>query len=630
MTLRSGTVPVPFVRWDLQPPAITYAALVPSPQRIAELASQGFGVVDLLASARVTFAANGEVTEHYTLARLLLDEQAVRDRGNLFVRVDGSREVLTITRAYVLQPDRPPTAVSAATTDVTHDSEDDVFDDGFLVSIPFAGLRPRSISILSWKRTFNVRATKLPWSITYHPRQAVPVERFELQVQWFAGMPRPARASNVGGLRCKETGESGFACSATRLHALEFDDDTTALDQIPQIVVAEPLTWAEVSERAAKILDPPVPDGAALRAVAADLQIDMLPPLGRLAAIHRFVVENIRYVGLEQGDRSVVPHAPDVTLERRYGDCKDKTLLFLALARRAGLEVRPVLTNLKRRARDRLVVPAAHYFDHVIACADVNGSEYCVDLTDPYTPYDVPNGFLAGRIRFDLPSSAPGRFPMTGRLWELQVSTTRSFNAADGSATEREERRYRGTYAAYSRGRLSGLKNADVLSALEEEYKDAVDASAEPKFEVDSLRDSRRPLSIRSRVTQANVLGTDATTRYTDFEPWMVLVARGARSTNRHTNYEFGGISYEAVRVYELPSILHASHLGPGIDFVSRLGSFVRSYARQGRTVRVTTRLDLPPRSIPPGEVAGFNRYLEEIVANSQIWFVIDRDPAPR
>ncbi len=60
----------------------------------------------------------------------------------------------------------------------------------------------------------------------------------------------------------------------------------------------------------------------------------------RLERIHQFVMEEIRYQqDYETFIAGVKPHAAPMVLERRYGDCKDKAVLFITLARKLGLEV---------------------------------------------------------------------------------------------------------------------------------------------------------------------------------------------------------------------------------------------------------------------------------------------------
>jgi transglutaminase-like putative cysteine protease len=41
----------------------------------------------------------------------------------------------------------------------------------------------------------------------------------------------------------------------------------------------------------------------------------------------------VRYTGVEFGEAAIVPRKPSETLERRFGDCKDKAPLLVAMLR---------------------------------------------------------------------------------------------------------------------------------------------------------------------------------------------------------------------------------------------------------------------------------------------------------
>ncbi|MFX4929726.1 transglutaminase-like domain-containing protein, partial [Acinetobacter baumannii] len=52
----------------------------------------------------------------------------------------------------------------------------------------------------------------------------------------------------------------------------------------------------------------------------------------------QFVQEQIRYVSISIGPGAVRPADPATVLERRFGDCKDKTLLLVTILRALGID----------------------------------------------------------------------------------------------------------------------------------------------------------------------------------------------------------------------------------------------------------------------------------------------------
>ena len=97
-----------------------------------------------------------------------------------------------------------------------------------------------------------------------------------------------------------------------------------------------------------------------------------------------FVQSNVRYLGIEFGPNSYHPTDPATVLNRRFGDCKDKTFLLCTLLRGLGFEASPVLiaTGFRQTLPDLL--PAPHDFDHVIVRVTANGKVYWIDPTASY------------------------------------------------------------------------------------------------------------------------------------------------------------------------------------------------------------------------------------------------------
>jgi lipoprotein NlpI/transglutaminase-like putative cysteine protease len=101
----------------------------------------------------------------------------------------------------------------------------------------------------------------------------------------------------------------------------------------------------------------------------------------RAAAALEFVQSDIRFFSISMGESSHRPTQPDVVLERRYGDCKDKTLLLLTLLHALGISSKPVLLELGRRKGLDSLLPSPQLFDHAIVQATVGGRDYYLDPT---------------------------------------------------------------------------------------------------------------------------------------------------------------------------------------------------------------------------------------------------------
>ena len=86
----------------------------------------------------------------------------------------------------------------------------------------------------------------------------------------------------------------------------------------------------------------------------------------KVLKLHDFVMNEIRYEqDYENTIAGVKPHAAPVVLERRYGDCKDKAVLFITLARLVGLKAHFAILKTRPKGPVYREVPYQQ-FDHAI------------------------------------------------------------------------------------------------------------------------------------------------------------------------------------------------------------------------------------------------------------------------
>ncbi|MDB5440316.1 MAG: hypothetical protein JWM33_2743, partial [Caulobacteraceae bacterium] len=93
------------------------------------------------------------------------------------------------------------------------------------------------------------------------------------------------------------------------------------------------------------------------------------------------VEDQIRYVALAMGEGGLNPAAADLTWSRRFGDCKGKTVVLLALLRELGIEAQPALVRAEGADGLDQLLPAVSPFDHVMVRAVVDNHVYWLDGT---------------------------------------------------------------------------------------------------------------------------------------------------------------------------------------------------------------------------------------------------------
>jgi hypothetical protein len=95
----------------------------------------------------------------------------------------------------------------------------------------------------------------------------------------------------------------------------------------------------------------------------------------------QLVQDQCRYVALDGELDGQPPTAPEVVARRRYGDCKDLSVLLMVLLKQLGLEARLVLVNTKFRKSLADLLPMPSLFDHIVVEYKARGEIRWVDAT---------------------------------------------------------------------------------------------------------------------------------------------------------------------------------------------------------------------------------------------------------
>lgn len=141
--------------------------------------------------------------------------------------------------------------------------------------------------------------------------------------------------------------------------------------------------WSDVS----KIMAPhyatvgAIPAGSALAAEVNAIKSATADPLRRTAMALQLVQDKIRYLAVGMDGGNYIPQSPTKTWDKRYGDCKAKTLLLLAMLEAMDIEAEPVLAHAMLGDVVPLRVPSALAFNHILVRATIGGETLWLDGT---------------------------------------------------------------------------------------------------------------------------------------------------------------------------------------------------------------------------------------------------------
>jgi len=171
----------------------------------------------------------------------------------------------------------------------------------------------------------------------------------------------------------------------------------------PSLFITSYKSMREVNEWAMEIFKLEEESAKAMNGIVDEILSDEESTEDKIDAIIRWVQNDIRYMGIESGIGAIKPFQPIETVNQRFGDCKDKTLLLISLLKEIGVkEAYPFLVNTSFQHKIDEIPPGAQLFDHVIAVFDYNGERYFIDPTVSFqggklgkrTTYDYGKGLI--------------------------------------------------------------------------------------------------------------------------------------------------------------------------------------------------------------------------------------------
>ncbi|WP_367155711.1 DUF3857 domain-containing transglutaminase family protein [Methylomonas sp. HYX-M1] len=612
------------LRWQPTGLYSSYKDLAPTAERMQVWEKAGYGSVAIGEDHQIKLLKSGQVEETITQTWLYLTTSGIESDGNLGLWFNADSQRVDILAAYVLQPGGTVASVEPNTLQINTDNAPNIFDDSLYVTIPLAQLKPGSIAVLRYRIVSARDKSPLPWARNLYTANFYPLERLQVDVHWDDMARKPAWRSDDTDFLCREERLDLHCVSRHTAAPQPVDNQMPApQDVLPVLILAEPGDWSAISDRVHAIAESALTKNDKLDDEVARLtggNNDQRSVFTRLAS---FVAREIRYVGLERGHGGVIPRPSLTTLERRFGDCKDKTMLFVDLARRAGLDAYPVLTSTKRTALNKLLLPSANYFNHMIACVKLSkGGEQCADLTDPETAgRHLPHSLQgAVALRLGRNGNAPHTLPREPYTWVARLKADNVLTEA-GSVVETLARRYESHWAAGLRRVLSAKSKIESERWLLEDFQAVMGAQAEPTFSVQGLENQEAEMALNTTVEYQNLFTLGQLTSYQESDYWLRDLTKDAKTSNRHYPYQFKGIDYRSELSFRVPSGKHVTSVGPKMDYVSRWGSFHRNYRQDGETVTADTTLVMPSTEIPVDKMAEFNQYLDLVGYETRFWF---------
>lgn len=380
----------------------------------------------------VVFNAEGKaVRTRYTLYKILTQKGA-SSWTSISTNWAPWHEERPSLRARVISPDSSIHTLDSNTIADTHAEEthDNIFSNWRVLRAPLPAITPGAL--VEEEEVLKESAPLFGAGTVerFYFAGSVPIEHTKLVLDAPATLSLRYDVRLLPGLKTQRTEDAGRV-------RIEFEngpiDAVEEIDpELPNDVSAYASvtfstgdSWKRIAEEYGKIVDSQLA-GSNLKSQVLQIVGARRSREDKAEAILQYVDREVRYTGLEFGDATIVPRSPTETLTRKYGDCKDKAALLVAMLRAAGIPAYVALLNAGSREEISRELPGMGMFDHAIVYVP-GGPDLWIDATDDYA-----------RVG-DLPRSDQGRYALITRPTDSTLVTTPVSSSAYNALVEKRE-----------------------------------------------------------------------------------------------------------------------------------------------------------------------------------------------
>jgi len=135
---------------------------------------------------------------------------------------------------------------------------------------------------------------------------------------------------------------------------------------LPYVHISTYQDWESVGEWYWNLIRDQFLLHAGAKSEAARITADLQTEREKIVAIHNYVVQNTRYIGLEFGIHGHKPHPAYKVYGRKFGDCKDKAGLMIAMLKEIGVDACMAVIRMKSRGKIEPEPASLAVFNHAI------------------------------------------------------------------------------------------------------------------------------------------------------------------------------------------------------------------------------------------------------------------------
>lgn len=340
--------------------------------------------VIVLDECGIKLAADGSCEKAVRKIIKINDEEAIDDFSRQYVVFNPFSDRVRELRCTVINGGRAIDAVESYTQSLS-DPESRMYYDIHAKVIAVPALQKGSIIELRYR----IRSVDPDIRRGYYGERITAGSEYRTlkanySIGWPEHMTMYCYTKNFGVAKARKIRSGGNIVTRIELENIPPHKKEAAMpgqaDFLPGVIVSTHRDWRSMHRwYAALVKDRIVLDGGMRNALSSIVGAHD-EPLEKVRKIFTHINDSIRYVGFELGMGGIVPRRADITYASKMGDCKDITLVLVAMLRAAGIDARVALLRTRDRGAFDESIPFLGQFNHAVCYVNYKGG-FFLDAT---------------------------------------------------------------------------------------------------------------------------------------------------------------------------------------------------------------------------------------------------------
>ena len=593
------------------------------------------GAVIILVDEKITLLADNTLATqaHYIIK--ILNERGKNDFSEIVLGYDSTYETVEVAYAKTIKPNGEEVSVG----------EKDIRDVSRYLNFPlYSNARARIISmpeitegaIVEYKISSTQRQliNKKDFDTVYTLQENEPIlcAKFSVSIPKNRDLKIKAlnpeyntHNFNLAGNMKETDGAKMYSWEFRDIPQIEIEPNMPPVSEItPVILLSTFNSWDEIYQWWWDLAKDRITPDEAITQKANELIKGKNSQEDKIRAMYNYCAQEIRYVGIEYGQAGYQPHYASEIFKNKYGDCKDKAILFVTMLKALGIEAYPVLIGTRGTPEAIKDFPEV-IFNHCIAALELEGKRIFLDITAEVCsfgdlPYDDQerNALVFKKDGYEI-AATPGILPDKNFIKYITKITLHN----NETISAQREVVTLGAFDQMQRFWLRYTPPNLIEQGLKEKVQSMVTSGDLLSYTYENAEDLNIPVRLTYAFRGKNFLSRAGRARI--LPQFAKLDTSIVAKDARQYPLELGQKSLsESIFEMELPATVKVKYLPKAIDVKNQWGEYSVTYELKRKTLKVSQRQLSKARQISKEEYPAFKQFMEDMAITSDEHIILE------